>query len=104
MVSLSYTEGFYSKPRVDLELLKRYSEGLIALSACLAGEIPRALVADDIEKARETALFYKEVFGDELDEDEMNETIEGLLNDNKELVEKGEWGKLVGILNKSFAA
>ena len=47
---------------------------------------------------------FKEVFGDELDEDEMNETIEGLLNDNKELVEKGEWGKLVGILNKSFAA
>lgn len=47
---------------------------------------------------------FKEVFGDELDEDEMNETIEGLLNDNKELVEKGEWGKLVGMLNKSFAA
>ena len=47
---------------------------------------------------------FKEVFGDELDENEMNETIEGLLNDNKELVEKGEWGKLVGMLNKSFAA
>ena len=45
---------------------------------------------------------FKEVFGDELDENEMNETIEGLLNDNKELVEKGEWGKLVGMLNKSL--
>jgi hypothetical protein len=47
---------------------------------------------------------FKEVFGDELDEDQMNETIEGLLNDNKDLVEAGEWGELVGMLNKSFAA
>lgn len=46
---------------------------------------------------------FEEVFGDELDEDQMNETIEGLLNDNKDLVEKGEWGKLIGMLNKSFA-
>ena len=46
---------------------------------------------------------FKEVFGDELDEDEMNETIEGLLKDNSELVEKGEWGELIGMLNKSFA-
>lgn len=45
---------------------------------------------------------FKEVFGDELDEDQMNETIDGLLKDNKDLVEKGEWGELVGILNKSF--
>ena len=43
LVSLSWTQGFYSKPRVDLELLKQYHEGLIALSACLAGEIPRRL-------------------------------------------------------------
>lgn len=46
---------------------------------------------------------FEEVFGDELDEDEMNETIEGLLKDNSELVEKGEWGELIGMLNKSFA-
>ena len=46
---------------------------------------------------------FKEVFGDELDEDQMNETIEGLLNDNKDLVDAGEWGELVGMLNKSFA-
>lgn len=45
---------------------------------------------------------FKEAFGDELDEDQMNETIDGLLKDNKDLVEKGEWGELVGILNKSF--
>jgi hypothetical protein len=45
---------------------------------------------------------FKEVFGDELDEDEMNKTIDGLLNDNKELVDNNEWGELVGMLNKSF--
>jgi hypothetical protein len=45
---------------------------------------------------------FKEVFGDELDEDEMNKTIDGLLSDNKELVDNNEWGELVGMLNKSF--
>lgn len=45
---------------------------------------------------------FEEVFGDDLDEDQMNETIDGLLKDNKELVEKGEWGELIGMLNKSF--
>ena len=45
---------------------------------------------------------FEEAFGDELDENKMNDTIEGILNDNKELVEAGEWGELIGILNKSF--
>lgn len=45
---------------------------------------------------------FEEVFGDDLDEDQMNKTIDGLLKDNKELVEKGEWGELIGMLNKSF--
>ena len=45
---------------------------------------------------------FKEAFGDDLDEEKMNDTIEGILNDNKELVDAGEWGELVGILNKSF--
>ncbi|MEG1557535.1 MAG: DNA polymerase III subunit alpha [Oscillospiraceae bacterium] len=63
MVSLSNTEGFYGKPRVDKELLEKYSEGLIALSACLAGEIPQALLSDDYDKARSTALYYKNLFG-----------------------------------------
>lgn len=45
---------------------------------------------------------FKEVFGDDLDEDKMNKTIDGLLKDNKELVDAGEWGELVGMLNKSF--
>ena len=45
---------------------------------------------------------FEEVFGDDLDEEKMNNTIDGLLEDNKDLVEKGEWGELIGILNKSF--
>jgi hypothetical protein len=46
---------------------------------------------------------FEEVFGDELDEDKMNETIEGLLKDNEDLVKDGKWGELIGMLNKSFA-
>ena len=63
LVSLAWTEGFYSKPRVDLDLLEQYHEGLIALSACLAGEIPRALTANDYEGAKEAALRYEAIFG-----------------------------------------
>ena len=47
---------------------------------------------------------FKEVFGDDLDENQMNETIAGLLDENKDLVDANEWGELVGMLNKSFAA
>lgn len=63
MVSQAWTEGFYIKPRVDRELLEKYHGGLIALSACLAGEIPRALVNGDYQAAKETALYYNSVFG-----------------------------------------
>ncbi|MBI3671332.1 DNA polymerase III subunit alpha [Candidatus Azambacteria bacterium] len=55
-------EGFYYKPRVDKELLKKYSEGLIALSACMSGEIPRAVLTKDFEKAENTIKEYKEIF------------------------------------------
>ena len=63
MVSLGFTEGFYSKPRVDLELLKEHSEGLICLSGCVAGEIPRKIASGDYDSARETALLYNSIFG-----------------------------------------
>lgn len=63
MVSKAFTEGFYTKPRIDRDLLEEYHEGIIALSACLAGEIPRALTAGDYEKAKEKALWYNSVFG-----------------------------------------
>ena len=65
MVSLSFTEGFYSKPRVDKELLQKYHKGIIALSACLAGEIPKALINGDYERAKDTAAWYKSVFGED---------------------------------------
>ena len=65
MVSAAWTEGFYGKPRVDRELLERYHEGLIALSACLAGEIPSALRRGDYEGAKRIALEYQTLFGAE---------------------------------------
>ena len=63
LVSCGFTEGFYSKPRVDYELLEKYHEGLICLSACLAGEIPKRLLADDYRGAVEKARYYQSVFG-----------------------------------------
>jgi DNA polymerase-3 subunit alpha len=63
--SKAYLEGFYYKPRIDKELLKEYSEGLIALSACLEGEIPKLLLLGEKDKAKEAALFYKQLFGED---------------------------------------
>ncbi len=63
LVSKAFVDGFYNKPRVDHDLLKQYHEGLIALSACLAGEIPKALSVNDYQKAVETAKWYENVFG-----------------------------------------
>ena len=63
MVSLGFTEGFYSKPRVDIELIKEHSEGLICLSGCVAGKIPRKIASRDYDAARETALLYNSIFG-----------------------------------------
>ena len=63
IVSKSFTEGFYQKPRVDIELLKAHSEGLIALSACLAGYIPRAISSGDFSGAREHAKLLNEILG-----------------------------------------
>ena len=63
LVSKGFTEGFYYKPRIDFELLKEHSEGLIAMSACLAGEIPKALSADDYESAKVIAQKYIDLFG-----------------------------------------
>ena len=60
MVSKAYTEGFYTKPRIDLELLSEHHEGLVCLSACLAGYIPRLLANGDYEKAKAHALSMRE--------------------------------------------
>jgi DNA polymerase-3 subunit alpha len=63
LVTAGYLEGFYYKPRVDREILEKYKEGLIALSACQAGEIPRLLLAGEEEKAWQTACWYRDTFG-----------------------------------------
>ncbi len=63
MVSKGFTEGFYSKPRVDTALLREHSEGLIALSACLAGRVPSLLLAGEYEGAKEAALELSHIFG-----------------------------------------
>jgi len=63
IVSIGFTEGYYYRPRVDFETLEKYHEGLIALSACLAGEIPRYLIRGFYEEAKKTALKYRDCFG-----------------------------------------
>ncbi len=63
LVSAAFTEGFYGKPRIDHELLQKHHEGLIALSACLAGEIPRALSDGNYEAAKQIASHYAALFG-----------------------------------------
>jgi len=64
IVSVGFTEGFYYKPRVDFEVLQKHSNGIIALSACLSGEIPTKILANDYEGAKALALRYAAVFGE----------------------------------------
>ena len=83
LVSKSYIDGFYFKPRVDRELLESYHNGLIALSACLGGEIPQKLLAGDFDGAVEAATFYRDTFGKdnfyiELQNHQLPEEIENL--------------------------
>ena len=63
MVSAGFIEGFYSKPRIDRELLEQYHEGLVCLSACLAGEVPQALLSGDYDRSRSIAEYYNNLFG-----------------------------------------
>ncbi|MCH5152610.1 MAG: DNA polymerase III subunit alpha [Clostridiales bacterium] len=63
--SIAFVDGFYYKPRIDFETLQKYSEGLICLSACIAGQLPRLLLADRPEEAEELALQYKALFGED---------------------------------------
>lgn len=65
MVSYSWTEGFYSKPRMDKELLRKYSEGIIVTSACLGGEIPQAILSGNLQRAELLIYEYKEIFGED---------------------------------------
>lgn len=64
MVSKAWVDGFYTKPRIDRELIEQYHEGLVCLSACLAGEIPKLIMSGDLISAEKTALWYRNVFGE----------------------------------------
>ncbi|MDR2964620.1 MAG: DNA polymerase III subunit alpha, partial [Treponema sp.] len=63
LCSYAYTEGFYYRPRIDEELLSKYKEGLIALSACVSGEIPRLIQAGKLEEAEKKSIHYRDLFG-----------------------------------------
>ncbi len=65
LVSIGFVDGYYYKPRIDLEVLEKYHEGLICLSACLAGAVNQALLNGENEKAEEIALWHKKVFGED---------------------------------------
>ncbi|MBQ6052498.1 MAG: DNA polymerase III subunit alpha [Clostridia bacterium] len=92
MVSVANLEGFYYKPRVDIELLEKYHEGLICLSACLAGDVPQLLLADRYDDAKALALKYLSIFGDgnyylELQDhgiEEQKKVMDGLLRISRE--------------------
>jgi len=64
LTTKAHLEGFYYKPRVDKELLQEYHHGLIALSSCIGGEIPRLILERRLQEAKQTALWYKQTFGD----------------------------------------
>lgn len=65
MVSLGWVEGFYYRPRIDHEILEKYSEGIIASSACLGGEIHKKIESGDLHAAERAVLWYKKVFGND---------------------------------------
>jgi len=64
LITKAHLEGFYYKPRVDKELLEQYNQGLVVLSACLAGEVPQLILGGRYEEAKQAALWYKKTFGD----------------------------------------
>src|SRR5215203_5027096 len=87
--SLAYTEGFYTKPRVDRELLAKYSEGLIVSSACLAGEVATKLEAGDQEGARDAASWYADVFKDRFYLEVQAHDSEGQARHNAQIIQLG---------------
>ena len=87
LVSCGYTEGFYVKPRIDMEILREHSEGLIALSACLAGYIPSAILAGDIAGAKKHLLEMKTIFGEDFYLELQNHGIKEQIDVNEVLIQ-----------------
>ena len=87
LVSIGYVEGFYYKPRIDHEVLEKYHEGLVCLSACLAGEVNQAILENDMEKAKEVALWFKSIFGDDYYLEIQNNGIKEQVLANQKLIQ-----------------
>ena len=87
LVSLGFTEGYYYKPRIDLEILEKYHEGLVCLSGCLAGAVNQALMNGQTEKAEEIALWHKKVFGEDYYIEIQNNGINEQVLANQKLVQ-----------------
>ena len=87
MVSLSYTEGFYYKPRIDKELIEKYHEGLVCSSACLAGEVAQAILNNNMEEAKRVALWFKSIFKDDYYLEIQNNGIKEQTLVNQKLIE-----------------
>ena len=87
LVSIGFTEGYYYKPRIDLEVLEKYHEGLVCLSGCLAGAVNQALINGQTEKAEEIALWHKNVFGEDYYIEIQNNGIREQVLANQKLVQ-----------------
>lgn len=87
LVSLSFVEGFYYKPRIDKEILEKYHENLICCSACLAGEVNQAILKNDMEEAERVALWYKNLFGEDYYLEVQNNGVKEQVLVNQKLVE-----------------
>jgi len=87
LVSIGFLDGYYYKPRIDLEVLEKYHEGLICLSACLAGSISQAILNGDMQKAEEVALWHKNLFGDDYYLEIQNNGIKEQVMVNQKIVE-----------------
>lgn len=90
LVSLSFTDGFYYKPRVDRETLAQYREGLIALSGCLAGEVPALILAGNQERAEKIAGEYRDLYGDNYYLELQDHGLSGQTEVNRALVDIGK--------------
>ena len=87
LVSLSYTEGFYYKPRIDKEILEKYHENLVCCSACLAGEVSQAILNNNIEEAKKVALWFKDLFKDDYYLEIQNNGVKEQVLVNQKLIE-----------------
>ena len=87
LVSIGFVEGYYYKPRIDLEVLEKYHEGIICLSACLAGAVSQAILNGDMQKAEEIALWHKNVFKDDYYIEIQNNGIQEQVMVNQKLIQ-----------------